>query len=178
MEFALNCKNEKIHISMADKSNDYFCPLCKGKVILRRGQINIEHFAHISKCEDSWKYDMSEWHSNWQAQFPRKNQEVVIEKNKEKHRADVMACGYVLEFQHSPITVEEFNERNKFYLNCGKKVVWIFDLADEYECGQIQCYDEWHNKNDNGENINGSMLSDSYRIIHPKKIKILSFSFN
>ena len=150
MEFALNDNNEKTHASQADKKQNYYCPLCNGKVILRRGQINIEHFAHKNKCVDTWKYDMSEWHSQWQKQFPKKNQEVVIEFNGEKHRADVMACGYVIEFQHSPITAEEFSERNQFYLNYGKKVIWIFDVIDEYKSGRITCYGEWHRNNNNG----------------------------
>ena len=51
-----------------------------------------------------------------------------------------MACGYVIEFQHSPITAEEFNVRNQFYLTYGKKVIWIFDLSEEFEDGRIDCY--------------------------------------
>lgn len=150
MEFALNRNNYRIHAFNANKQDEYFCPLCHRKVILRRGRINVEHFAHLSRCEDTWNYDMSEWHSQWQQQFPKKNQEVIIEFNGEKHRADVMACGYVIEFQHSPITAEEFNERNQFYLSYGKKVVWIFDLSDEFNSGRIECYEEWSSNNDNG----------------------------
>lgn len=150
MEFALNCENKKVHASNADKTQEYFCPICHGKVIPRQGEINIEHFAHIAKCDDRWNYDMSKWHSKWQAQFPKKNQEVVIEFNGEKHRADVMACGYVIEFQHSAITAKEFNERNEFYLRYGKKVIWIFDFEDEFDCENIECYDEWSQNNDDG----------------------------
>ena len=150
MEFALNHNKEKIHASEADKKQTYYCPLCNGKVILRQGATNIDHFAHQSKCEDTWNYDMSAWHSEWQQQFPKRNQEVVIEFDGKRHRADVMACGYVIEFQHSTITADEFDERNRFYLNYGKKVIWIFDLSDEFENGRINCYEEWHGNNDNG----------------------------
>ena len=118
--------------------------------MLRRGEVNVDHFAHQLKCDDTWKYDMSAWHSEWQRQFPKRNQEVVIEFDGEKHRADVMACGYVIEFQHSPITADEFNKRNHFYLNYGKKVIWIFDFSDEFKDGRIDCYDEWSSNNDNG----------------------------
>ena len=120
------------------------------KIVLRKGQINIDHFAHQSRCDDTWGYDISAWHSDWQQQFPKRNQEVIIEFNGEKHRADIMACGYVVEFQHSPISAEEFNERNHFYLNYGKKVIWIFDFSDEFKSGRIDCYDGWSSKNDNG----------------------------
>lgn len=150
MEFAVDCTGKRIHASEAIKEKEYFCPLCDSKVIPRQGEINIEHFAHLKKCDDNWHYDMSEWHLEWQKQFPKNNREVVMEYNGEKHRADVLACGYVIEFQHSPITAEEFNERNRFYLSCGKKVIWIFDVIDEFENGLIECYDEWHRNKDNG----------------------------
>lgn len=64
-----------------------------------------------------------------------------------KHRTDVLACGYAIEFQHSPISQKEFDERNWFYLSCGKKVVWIFDLSDKYYGGYIKkLKDKPHNK--------------------------------
>ena len=47
------------------------------------------------------------------------------------HRADVCISGYVIEFQHSPISCEEFNERNWFYRSCEKKVIWIFDFTEK-----------------------------------------------
>jgi len=150
MEFALNQSNDRVHAIDAAKQDEYYCPLCHKKVVLRKGQVNIDHFAHQSKCDDTWNYDMSVWHSEWQQQFPKRNQEVVVEFNGEKHRADVMACGYVIEFQHSPITADEFNVRNQFYLNYGKKVIWIFDLSDEFKSGRISCYEEWSSNNDNG----------------------------
>lgn len=150
MEFALNQNNDRIHAIDATKQDKYYCPLCHKKVVLRKGLVNINHFAHQSRCDDTWNYDMSEWHSEWQKQFPKKNQEVVVKFNGEKHRADVMACGYVIEFQHSPITADEFNVRNQFYLNYGKKVIWIFDLLEEFESGHIKWYDDWSSDNNNG----------------------------
>ena len=35
--------------------------------------------------------------------------------------------GYVIEFQHSPISAGEFERRNKFYTRAGYKVIWVFD---------------------------------------------------
>lgn len=150
MKFALDHSGDRVYAYDASKQEEYFCPICRQKVMLRKGKVNVEHFYHKSKCDDTWNYDMSEWHSEWQQQFPQKNQEVVVEFDGEKHRADVMACGYVIEFQHSLITAEEFDERNRFYLNYGKKVIWVFDFYNEFECGHINCYDEWVSNNDNG----------------------------
>ena len=149
MEFAINSRGDRIHASNANKIEEYKCPVCCQKVILRKCSEKIDHFAH-SSCSDRWHYDMSEWHLQWQAQFPAGNREIVVEHEGEKHRADVMACGYVIEFQHSPISAEEFDERNNFYRNYGKKVIWIFDLISECIEGRISCYDEWHRGKDNG----------------------------
>ena len=57
-----------------------------------------------------------------------------------KHRADVRACGYVVEFQNSPISCEEFNERNWFYNAIGCKVVWVFNFIDAYSNERMECY--------------------------------------
>lgn len=64
-----------------------------------------------------------------------------------KHRADVLACGYVVEFQHSPISSREFNERNWFYKKKGYNVIWIFDFTEHYYKKRIttnrQCLYSW-----------------------------------
>lgn len=59
-----------------------------------------------------------------------------------KHRADVRANGYVIEFQNSPISAEEFSERNWFYTSIGCKVIWIFNMIDLFESSQIEFRDE------------------------------------
>ena len=68
-----------------------------------------------------------------------------------KHRADVRACGYVIEFQNSPISREEFNERNWFYRAIGCKVVWIFNFIDIYKENRMFCYEEISNKYNGGK---------------------------
>ena len=54
MEFALNHCSVRIHAADANKQDEYICPLCHKKVVLRRGKVNIDHFAHLSKCDDPW----------------------------------------------------------------------------------------------------------------------------
>ena len=70
MEFALNQNNNRTHAIDAIKQGEYYCPLCRKKVVLRKGEVNIDHFAHQSRCDDTWNYDMSKWHSERQQQFP------------------------------------------------------------------------------------------------------------
>ena len=144
MQYAINSKKERVHASKADKGKEYYCPVCDQKVILRHGDYNIPHYSHVSKCVDEWHYEgeMSEWHLQWQMQFPPGNREFVVENLGEKHRTDVMACGYAIEFQHSRISAAEFKERNDFYRKLGKKIIWVIDLTEEYSENKIVFYDE------------------------------------
>ena len=130
MLIAINKTGNRILSQDATKDEKYFYPICNGEMILKSGEINITHFAHKNnECKDDWNYDMSEWHKNKQSYFDERFQEVIVEKNGIKHRADVLKDGIVIEFQHSSISAEEFNERNKFYISAGYKVVWVFDLT-------------------------------------------------
>ncbi len=128
---AFNKNKEKIHISNATSGENYFCPTCDGRLIVKRGDTNAHHFAHKHKCTDAWHYDMTEWHSEWQNQFPLENQEKVFSLYGNTHRADVFINDTVLEFQHSPISESEFDDRNHFYNGLGFYVIWIFDVRDK-----------------------------------------------
>ena len=146
MFIALNDNNERIEAKNANKGKKYFCPVCHEKVLYRECTTKASHFAHKtgSDCVD-WG-DMSEWHLGWQEKFPIECREVVMEKNGVKHRADVFVKekNLVIEFQHSSITNEDFNLRNKFYVENGYTIIWIFDgekkikNPEEYEAGMLE----------------------------------------
>ena len=147
-------ENGNIVVAQKDltKERKYYCRICNEEVRLRCGGNNVPQFAHKNPCIDDFNYgEMSEWHKSWQELFPLNNREVIIEHNKEVHRADVMFYGTVIEFQHSPISKSEFERRNKFYTNAGKKVVWIFDLTELFsgydESGRLfisgDCCNQW-----------------------------------
>lgn len=134
MEYALTADHHRVHAFDAEKGQEYYCPVCGNQVIPRQGEVNSWHFAHVTSCVDDWKYDMSEWHRNWQNRFPESTREVVIEYKGESHRADILTGGYVIEFQHSPITSTEFERRNLFYTKAGYKVIWVFDERVSTSC--------------------------------------------
>ena len=141
MFIARDSNNKRIYIDEANEAIQYYCPICGEEVIQRRGKTNVHHFAHKKNSEcDSWKYDMSEWHKNWQSMFPVDNREVVIVHNGEKHRADILIGNTVIEFQHSRMSNEEFKKRTNFYFNAGYNLVWLFDLTEEYQSGKISLY--------------------------------------
>lgn len=130
MFIALDKAGKRVRISDgADKKEKYVCPLCKGAVRIRRGKVNVPHFSHVSLEDcDTFTSDMTEWHFQWQEKFQKSCQEVVLEKDGEKHRADVLIGNFVIEIQHSPISCNEFTARNSFYTKCGYHLIWIFDF--------------------------------------------------
>lgn len=136
MQFANTNVGRRINIREAEEATTYFCPFCGSPMIQRRGQINIPHFAHAkgSLCSDDWKYEeMSEWHRSWQDYYPLDAQEYPVSREEERHRADVLINNTVIEFQHSPMSAEEFQRRNAFYTACGYRVVWLFDAREAYQ---------------------------------------------
>jgi|GEM_PF-1087232 len=143
MQWAIDKDGNKVHIKQTVVKEDYFCPICGEKMVLKKGDVREYHFAHPakSKCTDNWHYEeMSVWHLNWQNRFPAETQEVVKELDRKKHRADVLIENkkIVFEFQHSPLTPEEFEDRNKFYNTLGYKVIWIFDVVEQFNKESIK----------------------------------------
>lgn len=131
MTIAHDEKGNRVSVNDAVKGQKYFCPLCGAEVIPKQGEIVSWHFAHKNKGDcDNWTYDMSEWHMRMQNRYPKDWQEIVVEYNGKKHRADVLHDGIVLEFQHSNISGKELRERTEFWLNAGYKIAWIFDVSD------------------------------------------------
>lgn len=138
MEFAIDNNGIRVDAYDANEKKYYICPCCGNEVILRRGNLNIWHFAHkAGECSDTWNYDMSEWHHRMQGFFNKEYREVVIKNNDESHRADILKDGVVIEFQHSPISSYEFCKRNDFYINAGYRIAWIFDITEEWSSGSI-----------------------------------------
>lgn len=144
MRFALDKEGNRTFIDGAHSKEDYFCPACKEKLVLKKGKNRAHHFAHPahSRCSDTWNYDMSDWHIAWQNRFPPESQEVILNKGGKKHRADVCLEDrkVVYEFQHSSLSSKEFEERNDFYSSLGYKVIWIFDLSNQYANELIENY--------------------------------------
>lgn len=68
----------------------------------------------------------SPWHRNWKLAFPPQFREKIFfsELQNCHHRADIHTpCGTTIEFQHSPISLQELKSREDFYSN----LVWIVD---------------------------------------------------
>lgn len=138
MQIAIDTEGKRTLAYNAKNGDDYLCPICGGSVVLRQGSINIAHFAHRSnECADNWHYDMSEWHYSMQKRFSEEQREVVVKYMGQTHRADISHRNQIIEFQHSPISIEELEARNDFYNAAGYSVAWIFDVQEQYDSETI-----------------------------------------
>ena len=110
------------------------CPICNNPVIAKCGERKAHHWAHKSaqSC-DLWWENKGDWHRKWQDEFDNNWQEIIVEDNDEKHIADIKTPdGLVIEFQHSPMSMEEQRKREQFY----KNMIWVVDcsyLKSSYE---------------------------------------------
>lgn len=132
MFFANDANGNRVEISEACCETEYFCPVCGNSLILKAGQVNASHFAHRQGgCTDNWHYDMSDWHLKMQNFFPPECREVVLSNNGRTHRADIKIQDIVIEIQYSPISAEEFVDRNKFFNELGLRLAWVFNLENQ-----------------------------------------------
>jgi competence CoiA-like predicted nuclease len=138
MKFGRTKEGERISADIAKKGNEFFCPCCNAPLILKQGEINDWHFAHEggSDCDAFTESKMSEWHIKHQEEFPEDCREVRLECDGVVHIADVKIGNVIIEFQHSPMSNEVFEERCKFYSKFGF-LVWVFDFRDQWEKQQI-----------------------------------------
>src|ERR1041384_4441321 len=102
-----------------------WCDICHEKLIPKCGPIVTHHWAHKGEDCDPWWETETAWHRYWKSLVPSDCCEVTIERNGNRHRADIVTVrGTVIELQHSPLGVEEIRERETFY----GTMIWLFDV--------------------------------------------------
>ena len=144
MRFAVDSDGSRVCIDDVERDEVFFCQECGEKLVQRRGKIKAHHFAHYpnTKCVDLWHYDESDWHSEMESLFPKEFQEIVLEKDEKKHRADVLIKdrNLVIEFQKERLNSDEFKSRNEFFTSFGFRVLWVFDESLNFQTGAISPY--------------------------------------
>lgn len=135
MYYAKNEAGNTICIEDSIPDHRYTCPVCGGEMRRKMGKIKQHHFAHITaECDPWYSENKGPWHRKMQSLFPAECQEVAKEMDGERHIADVYIPTYesavIIEFQHSPISPEEYEARNDFWSYFGT-VIWVFDLSEK-----------------------------------------------
>jgi hypothetical protein len=114
---------DKLRAAPAPKLNGT-CPACGNPMIAKCGSKVVWHWAHAGRVHcDPWWENETEWHRAWKSCFPTEQREIIkFDSEGEKHIADVQTpSGMVIEFQNSPISIEELRSREQFY----RDMLWI-----------------------------------------------------
>lgn len=136
MKYAQTNDGTRVSADYALKGNEYHCPGCLAPLVLKQGQINAWHFAHKNDevCDAFTENKMTQWHLWHQEEFPEEYREVRLEdpETGRVYIADIKCGDLIVEFQHSPIDNETFEDRSVFYSSFGR-LVWVFDFRDKYD---------------------------------------------
>lgn len=118
----------RLLIDDAARQQHGFCPVCGSEMVARKGEIRTAHWAHLDKdrCDD-WYESKGPWHRYWQDKFPREWQEVPLERNGEKHIADIYRPDkqIVLEAQYSALSDSDISRRENFY----GRLIWLANMS-------------------------------------------------
>lgn len=113
------------------------CPGCGTEVVAVLPIENMKHWRHKGGDCDAWSEPETEWHLNWKSLFTPDECEISLrdQETGELHRADVLCKSpsgqsTVLEFQHSPISVEEQLARQNFYGRQGR-FFWMLNMHSD-----------------------------------------------
>jgi competence protein CoiA len=130
--------------SATSKNEEFFCPACKQKVILKKGSIKIPHFAHYYQCPLNIEGETLEHllgklglqQAFSQANFKNKL-EVYLKKLHQ--RPDLLVLigpkqFLAVEFQCAFLDLKLFEKRTASYLKNGLKCWWI--LGKKYFPGK------------------------------------------
>lgn len=129
MRFAY-LEDKRIHIDdYKEEMKDKITCAYGHPVIAKRGEIKSHHFAHKNNCSCSANNNKGEWHIKFQDRAIKDVQEYRIIKNNKIHIADICTDKYIIEFQHSNISIKEIKNRESFYTNIGYSLVWVFDTS-------------------------------------------------
>lgn len=136
MLYAHNHLGEKIE---AHPGASGWCPLCTAPLNAKCGDINIWHWAHTgdNPNPDCIHEKETEWHSKWKSYYPMECREVVVTcpATNKRNIADIKEkSGLVIEFQHSPISPETIQQRERAH----KNMIWVFNLTDAYDNDRLR----------------------------------------
>ena len=126
MLYARDPKTKELILST--KGSIAVCPDCNMEMIPKCGSIVCHHWAHKcnSDCDIKYHDGISDWHIEWQQQInnpiPGINVEVPVVVDEQYKRADLKPQhGVIIEFQKSPLPLEEKLLREKHYQN----MMWV-----------------------------------------------------
>lgn len=117
---------------MEDRTLEYLCPFCNDKMILVKGKIKIDHFRHYASkdCESEPETKEHLQGKLFLYDFFSKAYPTELEPKMNGFKPDLLITDRMfkiaIEFQCSPLSMEEFLYRTKRYTENKIYVIWIF----------------------------------------------------
>ncbi|MGK7378612.1 competence protein CoiA [Planococcus sp. 1R117A] len=136
--FYLNPLISRQELLVLRGKEQFFCPSCSEQLLLKVGNIKIPHFAHrsLSECS-SFSEPESPMHLHGKYMlhqfFSQKNHHTELEKYlpEIKQRADLLIDhNLAIEFQCSPIPVQQIELRSAGYKSLGIMPLWLFSVKN------------------------------------------------
>ncbi|MHC5247388.1 competence protein CoiA [Enterococcus sp. LJL90] len=133
MYIAKNSRGVLVNLLQIEKNQplvkeNYYCPACQQKLILKAGNIKQRHFAHCAKkaCESFSEGETAE-HLAGKALLFNWDQEAQLEVPLASigQRADVLLPQLALEFQCSPLPADELAKRVAGYKKLNLQQWWL-----------------------------------------------------
>lgn len=176
--------------------DNYFCPVCHAKLIIRSGTLKRNHFAHPKKECNSFSEGETPEHLQGKEALARlfesAGYRVEVESyfSKLKQRPDIVIekdfQKGIIEFQCAPLTVSKMKTRSAGYRNEKLNFLWILGqkyLLKRKMTQQIAKFLKW-NKSQGYYLIYYLVVKQRFRVIYniqqadylPLKYKIIEFS--
>lgn len=142
--FILNSSIPRTALQQLRETKNFYCPLCKERLLLKIGSSKTPHFAHYSKsnCENQFSERESEIHLKGKEQLYSLFRGLDLQAFLEPYlpslqqRPDILLEGNLakriaIEFQCSPISSEKLNNRNDGYKRVDILPIWIPSTPDK-----------------------------------------------
>lgn len=122
-----------------EKNKEYYCPICKGKVIFKKGIKIQSHFAHAKNCScehETYKKESVEHlatkkdlYEHFKKLYRKVEVEHIFKTQDNIQIADIYIKdkNIAFEYQRSVIPIEQIKERTKGYEKAGIKLIWLID---------------------------------------------------
>ncbi len=122
------------------KSEDYFCPLCKCKLVFKRGRKIQSHFAHFKSSECSftnYKKESKEHlnvkkilYQHFKNKYDKVFVEYIFKTDDSLQIADVYLANnnIAFEYQRSVIPFLDIKKRTLGYEKANIKLIWLIDI--------------------------------------------------
>jgi len=124
MEFAIDPSGQR---ARAVKGVEGRCPACLDPLTAKAtsSRLVVPHWAHRGRRDcDPWWEPETDWHRGWKERLGTPEQREVVVGC---HRADVCLPGLVIELQHSSISPDEIEERERYYTEHVGRMKWLLD---------------------------------------------------